>query len=281
MWPLMVAALPFMLIALTKVTGVGVRSGSRSRGMRRGSRCRGMRRGSGSRGMRRGSRSWGVRRGSRSWGMRRGSRSWGMRRGSRSRGMRVGVGVGVWGVGVGVGCWCGESRGGRSRKSHRKGDFPDHWHYKRKPQCNKSCCWPGWLLLPTYCFRHHSHRVIRTMTSGTPPNAIAGEVTFAVGIPSDRNTCALRWNRKPQRAQADHEAQKEPPVMEFVVDSCFYSRARARAPRNDAALKSAILPRKVRALLSAKSSIYRPARCFLTTAAQIRFANLKVSGEES
>ena len=68
--------------------------------------------------------------------------------------------------------------------------------------------------------------------------------------------------------------------MEFVVDSRFYSRARARAPRNDAALKSAILPRKVRALLSAKSSIYRPARCFLTTAAQTRVANLKVSGEE-
>ena len=55
---------------------------------------------------------------------------------------------------------------------------------------------------------------------------------------------ALRWNRKAQRAQADHEAQKEPPVMEFVVDSRFYSTARARAQRNDAALESAILPRK-------------------------------------
>ena len=40
-------------------------------------------------------------------------------------------------------------------------------------------------------------------------------------------------------------------------------------------------PLKVRALLSAKSPVYRPARCFLTTASQTRVANLKNSGEES
>ena len=36
--------------------------------------------------------------------------------------------------------------------------------------------------------------------------------------------------------------------MEFVVDSRFYSRARARARRKDAALESAILTAKVACL---------------------------------
>jgi hypothetical protein len=48
-------------------------------------------------------------------------------------------------------------------------------------------------------------------------------------------------------------------VMEIVVDSGLYSTAHARALRNLAPT------RKMRALLSAKSSIYRRSADFLTT----------------
>lgn len=104
------------------------------------------------------------------------------------------------------------------------------------------------------------------MTTGAPTNAIAGEVTFGIWIPGNTDTGSARWNGKAERAEADREAQEEPAVMEFVVDSGFYSRPRALSREKGACLGPRNPLRSEAALLLANSSIYRPARCFLNAA---------------